>query len=56
MSDIVEKLRNPSGDGDATLVMLAAMREAATEIERLRADNERLTDKLAKIAEQENYK
>ena len=25
MSDIVERLRNPSGDGDATLVMLAAI-------------------------------
>jgi len=46
--DLVKKLRREAGT-------LATMYEAADEIERLRADNKRLTNKLMKIAEKETY-
>jgi hypothetical protein len=53
MSDDLVKQLRAAGNIHFSEVTLCA--EAADEIERLRADNERLTDKLAKIAEQENY-
>ena len=55
MRDLVQLLRR---DADATTSGPAATlwREAADEIERFRAQNKRLTDKLLKIAEQETYK
>lgn len=46
--DLVNRLRREAGT-------LATMYAAADEIERLRADNKRLTDKLMKIAEKETY-
>jgi len=56
-ADEIELLRRLNSELTAThnkMVVWDARQQ--DEIERLRADNERLTDKLAKIAEQENYK
>ena len=46
----------PGMDCKADAIAAWNRRASDAEIERLRADNKRLTDKLAKIAEQETYK